>query len=96
MRENLEITHGLIMAEAVSFGLAAKLGKSQAHKLVEEASRKAAGEKRHLKHVLAEDERVAALLTPAELKDLFDPMKYQGVAQSFIDRLLASANPPSG
>jgi len=96
MRENLEITRGLIMAEAVSFGLAAKLGKAEAHKLVEEASRKAGDEKRHLKDVLADDERVATLLSPDELTDLFDPMKYQGVAQSFIDRLLASANPPAG
>src|SRR5215212_3115139 len=63
MRENLEITRGLIMAEAVSFGLAAKLGKAEAHKLVEEASRNASGEKRHLKDVLAEDEGVAAVLS---------------------------------
>ena len=40
MRVNLDATHGLIMAEAVSFGLGAKLGKQEAHKIVAEASRK--------------------------------------------------------
>ncbi|HEY0566747.1 MAG TPA: 3-carboxy-cis,cis-muconate cycloisomerase [Xanthobacteraceae bacterium] len=91
MQQNLEATRGLIMAEAVSFGLAVKLGKSEAHKLVEEASRKAVSEKRHLQAVLAEDKRVSDQLTERELADLFDPLKYQGVAQSFIDRLLSSA-----
>ena len=41
MRANLDITHGLIMAEAVSMKLAEKIGKAEAHKLVEEASKKA-------------------------------------------------------
>jgi 3-carboxy-cis,cis-muconate cycloisomerase len=91
MHENLNATRGLVMAEAVSFGLAAKLGKSEAHRLVEEASRKAAAEKRHLQDVLADDKRVATLLPQQELANLFDPLRYQGVAQSFIDRLLASA-----
>jgi 3-carboxy-cis,cis-muconate cycloisomerase len=91
MRENLNATRGLIMAEAVSFGLAAKLGKAEAHTLVEEASRKAVSEKRHLQQVLAEDERVTVQLSADELARLFDPMNYQGVAQRFIDRLLTSA-----
>lgn len=96
MRDNLNATRGLIMAEAVSFGLAAKLGKAEAHKLVEEASRKAVGEKRHLQDVLAEDRRVTAQLSAEELARLFDPMNYQGVAQGFIDRLLQSARPGIG
>ena len=90
MRENLDATRGLIMAEAVSFGLAAKLGKAQAHTLVKEASRKAVSEKRHLQQVLAEDERITVQLSADELARLFDPMNYQGAAQHFIDRLLTS------
>jgi 3-carboxy-cis,cis-muconate cycloisomerase len=78
MQENLNATRGLIMAEAVSFGLAAKLGKSEAHRLVEGASRKALAEKRHLQHALADDVRVTALLSQQELAELFDPLKYQG------------------
>ncbi|MDB5515385.1 MAG: 3-carboxy-cis,cis-muconate cycloisomerase, partial [Tardiphaga sp.] len=39
MRLNLDETHGLIMAEAVTMALAEKLGKSDAHHLVEAASK---------------------------------------------------------
>ena len=42
MRANLDITDGLIMAEAVSFKLAEKIGKSDAHKLVEAAEQEGA------------------------------------------------------
>ena len=44
--------HGLIMAEAVRFALAEKIGKSDAHHLVEAASKKAVAEKKHLRDVL--------------------------------------------
>src|SRR5689334_6086370 len=48
MRANLDATGGLIMAEAVSMALAEKIGKSDAHHLVEAASKKAVAEKKHL------------------------------------------------
>ena len=58
MRANLEASHGLIMGEAVSFALAAKIGKPNADRIVEEASRKAASANRDLEDVLAEDDQV--------------------------------------
>jgi len=91
MRANLDSTHGLVMAEAISFALAAKIGKHNAHALIEASSRKAVAEKRHLAAVLAADDRVTAQLSADELKQLFDPLSYQGVAQTFIDRMLAHA-----
>jgi 3-carboxy-cis,cis-muconate cycloisomerase len=90
MRANLDITQGLIMAEAVSIALAAKIGKQDAHKLVEEASKKAAKEKRHLRDVLSEDKRVTAQLSAGEIAKLIAPEAYTGAAGEFIDRLLAS------
>jgi len=90
MRANLDATHGLIMAEAVTFALAEKIGKSDAHHLVEAASKKAVAEKKHLREVLTADAKVAALLSPDGIAKLFEPMAYQGAAQALIDRLLAS------
>jgi 3-carboxy-cis,cis-muconate cycloisomerase len=90
MRANLAATQGRIMAEAVSFALAAKLGKQEAHRIVEDASRKAAAAKRDLREVMAEDARVKDLLTRGELAKLFEPMAYQGAAQTFIDRIVGS------
>ncbi len=92
MRKNLGATHGLIMAEAVTMALAEKIGKNDAHRLIEEASRKAVASKRHLRDVLADDKRVTAHLDAARLEKLFDPLVYQGTSQALIDRLLASLN----
>jgi 3-carboxy-cis,cis-muconate cycloisomerase len=90
MRANLDVTHGLIMAESVTFALAEKIGKSDAHHLVEAASKKAVAENKTLRDVLAADSRVSAQLDAQKLADLFEPMAYQGVSQAMIDRLLAS------
>jgi 3-carboxy-cis,cis-muconate cycloisomerase len=90
MRENLDATHGLIMAEAVTFALADKLGKSDAHHLVEAATKRAVAEKKHLRDVLIADPKVAAQLDGDAIAKLFEPMNYQGASQALIDRLLAS------
>jgi 3-carboxy-cis,cis-muconate cycloisomerase len=90
MRTNLNATHGLIMAEAVTFALAEKIGKSDAHHLVEAASKKAVSEKRALQDVLAEDAKIVDHLDHNRLAELFEPMSYQGASQALIDRLLAS------
>jgi 3-carboxy-cis,cis-muconate cycloisomerase len=90
MRANLDATSGLIMAEAVSMALAEKVGKSEAHHLIEAASKKAVAEKKHLRDVLVGDAKVTAHLDAQTIKGLFDPMAYQGVSQALIDRLLAS------
>jgi 3-carboxy-cis,cis-muconate cycloisomerase len=94
MRANLDSTHGLIMAEAVAMALAEKIGKSESHHLIEAASRKAIETKAHLRDVLASDTRVTTHLSGGDLKRLFDPMAYQGVSQTLIDRLLASLEQP--
>ena len=90
MRVNLDATHGLIMAEAVAMALAEKIGKSEAHHLVEAASKKAVAGKKDLREVLTGDTRVTAHLSAERLTELFEPMAYQGVSQALIDRLLAS------
>jgi 3-carboxy-cis,cis-muconate cycloisomerase len=90
MRVNLDTTNGLIMAEAVTMALAETIGKSEAHHLVEAASKKAAAGKKSLRDVLAQDTKVTAHLSAERLTQLFEPMAYQGVSQALIDRLLAS------
>src|SRR4051812_19314897 len=89
MRANLEATGGLIMAEAVTFALAENIGKSDAHHLVEAASKKAAAGKQHLRDVVSGDARITAHLDADRIAALFEPMTYQGVSQTLIDRLLA-------
>ena len=90
MRANLDATHGLIMAEAVTFALAEKIGKSDAHHLIEAASKKAIADQKHLRDVLTSDSKMTAHLDARQIAALFEPMAYQGVSQELIDRLLAS------
>jgi 3-carboxy-cis,cis-muconate cycloisomerase len=90
MRANLDATGGLIMAEAVTFALAEKIGKSDAHHLIEAASKKAVAEKKHLRDLLIADATVTAQLDADKIAELFEPMAYQGASQALIDRLLAS------
>ena len=91
LRANLELTGGQIMAEAVSFALAEKIGRAEAHALVRELSRKAAQEKRPFKEVLLNDLRIKAQLSGLEIEKLFIPLTYQGSAQTFIDRLVVTS-----
>ena len=86
MRANLELTHGLIYAEAIATRLAADVGKAAAHELLETASRKAIREKKHLRDVLSADSAVTAHLEANEIARLFGPTQQLGVAGHFIDR----------
>jgi 3-carboxy-cis,cis-muconate cycloisomerase len=90
MRVNLDATGGLIMAEAVTMALAEKIGKQEAHHLIEAASKKAVAGKKALREVLTADPKISAYLSADQLTKLFEPMGYQGASQTLIDRLLAS------
>ena len=90
MRQNLDVTHGLIFAEAVTMALAEKMPRPDAHELVQLASNRAQSERRELRAALSEDAIVKASLSEAELDRLFTPANYLGVADQFIDRVLTS------
>jgi len=90
MRINLDATGGLIMAEAVAFALAEKVGKQEAHHLVEAASKKAVTEKKDFRAALESDPKITAYLDSQRIAQLLEPMAYQGVSQTLIDRLLGS------
>ena len=88
MRTNVESTRGLVMAEAVSCALAAKIGRAEAENIIDDISRKAAASKRDLQDMLLEHDQVTLSLSVGELAKLFEPLAYQGVAQTFIDRIV--------
>ena len=91
MRQNLDVTHGLIFAEAVAMALAEKMPRTEAHELVQQACKRARTTRRELRSVLAQDAIVKTNLSDAELDRLFTPANYLGVADQFIDRVLASS-----
>jgi 3-carboxy-cis,cis-muconate cycloisomerase len=90
MRENLDLTKGLIFAEAVTMALGSKMGRLQAHELVEAACQRATVAQKDLRAILAQDPAIAAQLSSAELDRLFDPQRYLGVSNLLIERVLTS------
>ena len=87
---NLDITHGLILGEAVMLALGDQIGRLDAHHLVEHASKSAVQSGRTLYEVLAAEPAVTRHLDEARLKALLDPANYVGQAHAFVDAVLAS------
>jgi len=89
MAQNLGMTHGLIVAEAVMMGLAPYTGRNEAHDLVYDACRDAIETDRPLLDVLLETSSVVGPLGPERLRELTDPANYLGAAPAMVDRMLA-------
>ncbi|HEX3985855.1 MAG TPA: 3-carboxy-cis,cis-muconate cycloisomerase [Acidobacteriaceae bacterium] len=87
MIANLEATGGLVMTEAISVALSARMGRERAHALLEEAVARPEKEHRHLSEILAETPEVRACLAEAELDRLFDPRTYLGRTREWISRV---------
>ena len=90
MAANLEMTNGLIVAEAVSMALAKHLGRQPAHELVERACRRSVDERRPLLAILDEDAAAREHVSTKDLQRLLDPRNYTGNAQAFVDRALSA------
>jgi 3-carboxy-cis,cis-muconate cycloisomerase len=89
MRSNIDITQGLVMAEAVSLALAQHVGRAVAHELIEEACHQAVASGRSLLEVLKSDPRMPEEFSSSHLESLFDPARYLGEAPAFVERVLA-------
>ncbi|WP_432828837.1 class-II fumarase/aspartase family protein [Dactylosporangium sp. CA-092794] len=102
MRSNLELSHGLIVAEAVMMALAPMLGRHEAHHAVYEACRRAIDAGTDLAGELQRHAEIAARLGTDKIEALCDPTGYLGSArrmtQAVLDRDVttpASWNAPS-
>jgi 3-carboxy-cis,cis-muconate cycloisomerase len=76
MRRNIDALQGLVFAEGVSMLLAAHIGKSRAHALLEACSRQAVAEQRQLLDValaaVATDGELNTKVSPDALRAVFD------------------------
>jgi 3-carboxy-cis,cis-muconate cycloisomerase len=89
MTANLDATGGMLLAEAASMALARSIGRAQAHRVMEAASRQAIAEEKTLRHILEESPETAGAFSSARLDSIFDPSRYLGATQLMIDRVLA-------
>jgi len=91
MRRNLQLTGGLIVAEAMMMGLAPQLGRGEAHHVVQHACDVALRDGITLADALARETVVMEQLDRAAIDRLTDPANYLGSAGAFIDRVLSAA-----
>jgi len=92
---DLEMTHGLVMAERIMLLLAGKgMGRQEAHELLRESSREAVAKKKNLKDVLLADARIGRLVKPGELEAAFRAETYIGKAPEIVDRVLKRLEEP--
>jgi 3-carboxy-cis,cis-muconate cycloisomerase len=91
MSENLGISRGLIVAEAVMMGLAPDIGRQEAHDVVYDACRVANERGMTLADALSADPRVASRIDRATIDRLTSPRNYLGLAPDMVDRVLAAS-----
>jgi 3-carboxy-cis,cis-muconate cycloisomerase len=88
MQANFDALLGLTMAEAVSAALAPKIGRSEAHALLRDATDHVLRTKRPLGDVLKQSAAVLQHLTCDDIDRLMDPRAYLGSTQRFIANVL--------
>ena len=80
MRENLEITNGLILSQRLTFYLADKIGKDTANELMHDIAKYALNNNISLKDAALNNKIVNQNITENTLKDILDPETYIGLA----------------
>jgi len=93
MASDLAVTRGLTMAESVTMALAAHIGKSEAHRLVERAAAQVSDRGTAFADALAADPDVTRHLDRQAIEDALVPEDYLGVSAQFIGRVLAAYAP---
>ena len=88
MGRNLDMTNGLIVAEAVMMGLAPYIGRQEAHEVVYDACRIVNEQGGHLADVLNAMPAVSSRLQPEIVKSLTDPRNYLGIAPAMFDQVV--------
>ncbi|WP_454621593.1 class-II fumarase/aspartase family protein [Bradyrhizobium cenepequi] len=90
MADNLDLSRGLIVAEAVMMGLAPEIGRQDAHDVVYDACRVANDKNVTLADALSADPRVSNRIDRGTIERLTSPKNYLGLAPEMVDRVLSS------
>lgn len=89
MLRTLDVTKGLIVAEAVMMGLAPQLGRQRAHDIVYECCRKALSEDSSFENALMEQPEIASIMDRPEIERLTAPGNYLGSAPEMTRNFLS-------
>ena len=91
MRRNLDLSDGMIMAEALMLSLGSHIGRQTAHDVIYDAAMAAASEGKSFRKLLAQDKEVRAHLDETQIGALLDPTVYTGACAIFATEQAARA-----
>ncbi len=92
MKENLESSRGLIMAEAVMIALVDKgIGRQDAHAIVRKASLDAEKKGVNLRDALLATKSLKGVMSAKDLTKVMDPRNYVGKAPKIVDGIVQLA-----
>ncbi|MCL2893982.1 class-II fumarase/aspartase family protein [Brenneria tiliae] len=87
MRQNLDLTHGLINSEKIMMKLVEALGKDPAHELVYQVAMRSTHEDIAYREALASNPVIAANFSAQEIADLLDPAAYTGLCAVLAEEM---------
>ena len=80
MRDNLDLTNGLILSQRLTFYLADKIGKDTANELMHDVAKYALENNLTLEEAALQNSIISKNITKSELKNILDPETYIGLA----------------
>jgi len=80
MRDNLDLTNGLILSQRLTFYLADKIGKDTANELMHDVAKYALENNLTLEEAALQNNIISKNITKSELKNILNPETYIGLA----------------
>jgi adenylosuccinate lyase len=91
MRQNLDLSGGLIMSEALMLELGRRIGRQRAHDVIYDAAQASVVENRPFTETLSDEKEVLENLTADQIEALLDPTQYTGACGLLSDQFAAQA-----
>jgi adenylosuccinate lyase len=89
MRQNIELTQGRALSEAIMIALTRKgMNRQEAHELLRKLTIKSELEKRPFREILIEDKMVNARLSEREIDEALNPWNYLGTALEQVELMV--------
>ena len=88
MKANLDVTHGLVMAESLTMALAPHIGRPEAYRIVQAVCEQVIDSGIDLHQAALHDGQVQAALSLEEIERALDPTYYLGSTDALINRAL--------
>ena len=95
MRQNLELSGGLILSEKIMLELGRKMGRQKAHDVVYETAQRSVNEGRPFTETLQEEPDIKERLTTNAISKLLDPEQYTGLCSYFAEEFSRKAEQKS-